>query len=132
MLWGVDGITLYNDAYSEFAGLRQPLTLTLPARRAVGLIGHNGSGKSTLVMLLARQHGSAGLSTPPVNRIRCTRTREGLRENAPAHCIRTIPFRAGCLQTEDSADEHRRVCRHPTCFRSQRLFQQSNHGLGDA
>lgn len=64
MLWGVDGIMLYNDAYSEFAGLRQPLTLTLPARRAVGLIGHNGSGKSTLVKLLARQQGSAGYPLP--------------------------------------------------------------------
>jgi ferric hydroxamate transport system ATP-binding protein len=35
--------------------LLEPLTLTLPARRVVGLIGHNGSGKSTLVKLLARQ-----------------------------------------------------------------------------
>ncbi len=32
-----------------------PLSLTLPAKRVVGLIGHNGSGKSTLVKLLARQ-----------------------------------------------------------------------------
>lgn len=35
--------------------LLQPLTLTLPARSVVGLIGHNGSGKSTLLKLLARQ-----------------------------------------------------------------------------
>lgn len=35
--------------------LLEPLTLTLPARRVVGLIGRNGSGKSTLVKLLARQ-----------------------------------------------------------------------------
>ncbi len=35
--------------------LLQPLSLTLPARRVVGLIGHNGSGKSTLLKLLARQ-----------------------------------------------------------------------------
>jgi iron complex transport system ATP-binding protein len=35
--------------------LLEPLTLTLPARRVVGLIGHNGSGKSTLVKILARQ-----------------------------------------------------------------------------
>ena len=35
--------------------LLQPLTLTLPARKVIGLIGHNGSGKSTLVKLLARQ-----------------------------------------------------------------------------
>lgn len=35
--------------------LLEPLTLDLPARKVVGLIGHNGSGKSTLVKLLARQ-----------------------------------------------------------------------------
>lgn len=35
--------------------LLEPLTLTLPARRVVGLIGHNGSGKSTLLKILARQ-----------------------------------------------------------------------------
>ncbi len=35
--------------------LLEPLTLALPARRVVGLIGHNGSGKSTLLKLLARQ-----------------------------------------------------------------------------
>ncbi|CEJ14835.1 Iron(3+)-hydroxamate import ATP-binding protein FhuC [bacterium YEK0313] len=35
--------------------LLQPLTMTLPAHRVVGLIGHNGSGKSTLLKLLARQ-----------------------------------------------------------------------------
>jgi iron complex transport system ATP-binding protein len=35
--------------------LLEPLSLTLPARRIIGLIGHNGSGKSTLVKILARQ-----------------------------------------------------------------------------
>ena len=35
--------------------LLEALTLTLPSRSVVGLIGHNGSGKSTLVKLLARQ-----------------------------------------------------------------------------
>lgn len=35
--------------------LLHPLTLSLPVRKVVGLIGHNGSGKSTLVKLLARQ-----------------------------------------------------------------------------
>ncbi|MCA1453642.1 ATP-binding cassette domain-containing protein [Bradyrhizobium sp. BRP22] len=39
--------------------LLEPLTLTLPARRVVGLIGHNGSGKSTLLKLLARQQPSS-------------------------------------------------------------------------
>ena len=35
--------------------LLEPLTLSLPTRQVVGLIGHNGSGKSTLLKLLARQ-----------------------------------------------------------------------------
>jgi ferric hydroxamate transport system ATP-binding protein len=39
----------------EGRALLAPLSLTLPARRVVGLIGHNGSGKSTLLKLLARQ-----------------------------------------------------------------------------
>ncbi|WP_188612494.1 ATP-binding cassette domain-containing protein [Chelatococcus reniformis] len=39
--------------------LLEPLTLALPARRMVGLIGHNGSGKSTLLKLLARQQPAA-------------------------------------------------------------------------
>lgn len=33
-----------------------PLTVTLPAKRVLGLIGHNGSGKSSLIKILARQH----------------------------------------------------------------------------
>lgn len=36
--------------------LLHPLTLDLPAKGVVGLIGHNGSGKSTLMKILARQH----------------------------------------------------------------------------
>ncbi|WP_024278656.1 ATP-binding cassette domain-containing protein [Xanthobacter sp. 126] len=40
--------------------LLKPLTLNIPARRVVGLIGHNGSGKSTLLKLLARQHPPSG------------------------------------------------------------------------
>lgn len=40
--------------------LLEPLTMTLPARRMVGLIGHNGSGKSTLLKILARQQPASG------------------------------------------------------------------------
>lgn len=40
--------------------LLEPLTLSIPARRVVGLIGHNGSGKSTLLKLLARQQPPSG------------------------------------------------------------------------
>jgi len=39
--------------------LLEPLTLSLPARSVVGLIGHNGSGKSTLLKMLARQQPSS-------------------------------------------------------------------------
>lgn len=39
--------------------LLEPLTLSLPARRVIGLIGHNGSGKSTLLKLLARQQAAS-------------------------------------------------------------------------
>lgn len=35
--------------------LLEPVSLTLPKQRVIGLIGHNGSGKSTLVKILARQ-----------------------------------------------------------------------------
>lgn len=40
--------------------LLEPLTLSLPTRQVVGLIGHNGSGKSTLLKLLARQQAPTG------------------------------------------------------------------------
>ncbi|MBX9931608.1 MAG: ATP-binding cassette domain-containing protein [Methylobacterium sp.] len=44
--------------------LLAPLTLDLPGRGVVGLVGHNGSGKSTLIKLLGRQHfPSAGRIT---------------------------------------------------------------------
>jgi iron complex transport system ATP-binding protein len=44
--------------------LLDPLTVTLPVRQVVGLIGHNGSGKSTLLKLMARQQAvSAGVIT---------------------------------------------------------------------
>lgn len=50
-MFALDGATFAVDGHTLLA----PLTLTLPARRVVGLIGHNGSGKSTLLKLLARQ-----------------------------------------------------------------------------
>lgn len=40
--------------------LLEPLTLSLPTRQVIGLIGHNGSGKSTLLKLLARQQAPSG------------------------------------------------------------------------
>ncbi|MFH1556679.1 MAG: ATP-binding cassette domain-containing protein [Pseudomonadota bacterium] len=40
--------------------LLEPLSMTLPAKRIVGLIGHNGSGKSTLLKILARQQPASG------------------------------------------------------------------------
>jgi iron complex transport system ATP-binding protein len=40
--------------------LLHPLTLALPGRRVIGLIGHNGSGKSTLIKLLAGQQPASG------------------------------------------------------------------------
>ncbi len=54
-----DSVPLFElqDASFDAEGrtLLHPLTLSLPARRVVALIGHNGSGKSTLLKLLARQ-----------------------------------------------------------------------------
>ena len=51
--------------------LLEPLTITLPAQRIIGLIGHNGSGKSTLIKLLARQHqltaGTISFDGKPLN-----------------------------------------------------------------
>lgn len=44
--------------------LLQPLSLTFPAGKVCGLIGHNGSGKSTLLKMLGRHHSaSAGQVT---------------------------------------------------------------------
>lgn len=40
--------------------LLAPLTLDLPSRGVVGLVGHNGSGKSTLIKLLGRQQRPSG------------------------------------------------------------------------
>ncbi|RCS24143.1 ATP-binding cassette domain-containing protein [Phyllobacterium salinisoli] len=61
---GIAPDALYElDKVSFAVGGRQllhPLTLTLPARRVIGLIGHNGSGKSTLIKILARQQQPTG------------------------------------------------------------------------
>ncbi|MGU3494292.1 ATP-binding cassette domain-containing protein [Xanthobacteraceae bacterium A53D] len=50
--------------------LVKPVTLDLPARQVVALIGHNGSGKSTLIKLLARQQaptcGTMSLEGRPI------------------------------------------------------------------
>lgn len=50
-LFELDGISFA----VEGKQLLGPLTLALPARRMIGLVGHNGSGKSTLLKILARQ-----------------------------------------------------------------------------
>lgn len=59
---GDDGVFVLRDV--SFAiperSLVSHLSLTLPARRVVGLIGHNGSGKSTLIKMLARQQAPTG------------------------------------------------------------------------
>jgi ferric hydroxamate transport system ATP-binding protein len=55
-LFELDGVSFS----VEGRRLLQPLSLSLPARRVVGLIGHNGSGKSTLLKLLARQQAPGG------------------------------------------------------------------------
>ena len=44
--------------------LLHPLSLALPGRRVIGLIGHNGSGKSTLIKLLARRREEPPPSAP--------------------------------------------------------------------
>ncbi|MPZ39508.1 MAG: ATP-binding cassette domain-containing protein [Rhizobiales bacterium] len=54
-LFELDGVSF---AVAERT-LLEPLSLTLPTRRVIGLIGHNGSGKSTLVKLLASQQPSS-------------------------------------------------------------------------
>jgi len=39
--------------------LLHPLSLTFPAGKVTGLIGHNGSGKSTLLKMLGRHHAAS-------------------------------------------------------------------------
>lgn len=55
-LFGLEGVTFSVPGRV----LLEPLTLSLPTRQVIGLIGHNGSGKSTLLKLLARQQAPSG------------------------------------------------------------------------
>ncbi|MFT4065555.1 ATP-binding cassette domain-containing protein [Paraburkholderia sp.] len=57
-----DGIFVLRDVSFSIQQrlLVSSVSLTLPARRVVGLIGHNGSGKSTLIRMLARQQAPTG------------------------------------------------------------------------
>ncbi|MEN4614111.1 Fe3+-hydroxamate ABC transporter ATP-binding protein FhuC [Pantoea agglomerans] len=52
--------------------LLQPLSLTFPPGKVIGLIGHNGSGKSTLLKMLGRHHAASSgevlLNQRPVGR----------------------------------------------------------------
>ncbi|WP_058912321.1 Fe3+-hydroxamate ABC transporter ATP-binding protein FhuC [Entomohabitans teleogrylli] len=52
--------------------LLHPLTLTFPAGKVTGLIGHNGSGKSTLLKMLGRHQAPSGgqilLNDQPLSR----------------------------------------------------------------
>ncbi|OON39907.1 iron-hydroxamate transporter ATP-binding subunit [Izhakiella australiensis] len=56
-----DSTFTLNDAGFSVPGrtLLQPLSLTFPAGRVCGLIGHNGSGKSTLLKMLGRHHAAS-------------------------------------------------------------------------
>jgi iron complex transport system ATP-binding protein len=56
---GESAVPLFELDHASFSvgdrALLKPLTLILPTRNVIGLIGQNGSGKSTLIKLLARQ-----------------------------------------------------------------------------
>ena len=79
--------------------LLEPLTLTLPAGRIIGLIGHNGSGKSTLLKILARQQsptsGTAYFDGKPLEKW-------GYREFARrlAYLPQQVPLASGMLVRE--------------------------------
>jgi len=79
--------------------LLHPLTLAIPGRSVVGLIGHNGSGKSTLIKLLARQQSPSPRSIAFAGRaLPAWDARAFARE--VAYLPQTPPVAAGMLVRE--------------------------------
>ncbi len=91
---------LHNASFSvENRVLLKPLTLTLPARHVIGLIGHNGSGKSTLIKLLARQQTPTDGAISFEGR-RLEKWRDRLFARKVAYLPQQAPAAAGMLAGE--------------------------------